>query len=254
MLQVRMFPCLSDNYGFLAHDPGTGETVSIDTPDPDEILRQANEAGWRISQIWNTHHHWDHAGGNLALKEKTGAFIIAPEAEKERIDGADRWVRDGESVRLGEFVADVIATPGHTLGHVVYHFASEKIAFVGDTLFALGCGRLFEGSPAQMWNSLSRLRALPDETQIYCAHEYTQANAKFALSVDPENQALKTYSKNVDLKRARNEPTVPTILHAEKAANPFLRADSSDLVRALDMKDADPVTVFAEVRQRKDKF
>lgn len=254
MLQVRMFPCLNDNYGFLAHDPATGETVCIDTPDADEILKQAGEAGWRISQIWNTHHHWDHAGGNQALKKATGAFILAPDGEKGNIDGVDRAVDGGEQVRLGDCVADVIATPGHTLGHIIYHFPADKIAFVGDTIFALGCGRLFEGTPQQMWDSLKAIRALPKDTQLYCAHEYTQANARFALTLETENNALKDYAKGVDAKRKRGEPTVPTTLAAEIAANPFLRADKAPLKKAIGLPNAAPEKVFAEVRARKDKF
>jgi len=254
MLQVRLFPCLNDNYGFLAHDPSTGETACIDTPDADAILRGAETAGWRISQVWNTHHHWDHAGGNQAVKAATGAFVVAPADEKGRIDGVDRAVADGETVRLGDSRAEVIATPGHTLGHVIYHFPEEKIAFVGDTLFALGCGRLFEGDPEQMWASLKRVRALPKDTTLYCAHEYTQANARFALTVEPDNEALQAYAAEVDDKRARGEPTVPTRLDAELAANPFLRADKAPLKKALGMARAAPEAVFAEVRGRKDRF
>jgi len=254
MLQVRMFPCLNDNYGFLAHDPHTGETACIDTPDPDEILRQAEAAGWRISQIWNTHHHWDHAGGNAALKKATGAFVVAPGGERGNIDGVDRAVEGGERVRLGEFEADVIATPGHTLGHIIYHFPAEKVAFVGDTIFALGCGRLFEGTPEQMWDSLKAIRALPKDTQLYCAHEYTQANARFALTVETDNDALKAYAGDVDRKRKKGEPTVPTTVGAEIEANPFLRADKAPLKKAVGLPNAAPEKVFAEVRARKDRF
>lgn len=253
-LEIRQFPCLSDNYGFLVHDPDSGGTVAIDTPDAAAYQAAAKEAGWTITQIWNTHHHFDHAGGNVALKKATGAQVIAPEYDSHRIDAVDRWVRDGDSVTLGNYQADVIYTPGHTMGHVVYHFASEKIAFVGDTLFALGCGRLFEGTPADMWNSLLKLRAWPDETILYCAHEYTQTNAAFALSVDAGNDALKAYANEVTEKRADGHPTVPTRLGKEKAANPFLRGDAADLAAAMGMGKADPVEVFAEVRARKDRF
>ncbi len=254
MLQVRLFPCLNDNYGFLAHDDSTGETVAIDTPDADEIKRQADEAGWRITQIWNTHHHWDHAGGNEQLKAETAAFVVGPEGEKGRIAGLDRTVHDGESVRLGDSVAQVIETPGHTLGHVIYHFAEDGIAFVGDTIFALGCGRLFEGTPKQMWESLSAIRALPEDTKLYCAHEYTEANAKFALTIEPENAELQAYAGRVKTLRRKGEPTVPTTVAAERAANPFLRADKAALKQAVGMAKADPVAVFAEVRRRKDNF
>ena len=254
MIDVRMFPCLQDNYGFLVHDRETGETAAIDTPDADEILRQAQAAGWRITQIWNTHWHADHAGGNLALKAATGAHITAPEGEGGRIQGVDRAVREGEVVTLGASSAAVIGTGGHTLGHIAYHFAEDGVAFVGDTLFALGCGRLFEGKPAQMWESLSKLRALPPDTTVYCAHEYTQANARFALSVDGANAALRDYAAEVDARRARGEPTVPTTIGRERAANPFLRADAPELARAVGLAGATPEAVFAEMRARKDNF
>jgi len=253
-LEIRQFPCLSDNYGYLIHDPESGETVAIDTPDAEAYLAAANKAGWTITQIWNTHHHFDHAGGNAALKAATGAKITAPMYDKHRISPADIFVEDGDTVKLGDVSADVIFTPGHTIGHVVFHFPSEKIAFVGDTLFALGCGRLFEGSPAEMWTSLLRLRAWPDDTVIYCAHEYTQANAAFALSVDPANAALLAYADEVAARRGQGLPTIPTILSKEKAANPFLRADNAALARQVGLAGEDAVVVFAEVRARKDIF
>jgi len=237
---IRQFPCLQDNYGFLVHEPVSGETASIDTPDADRIQYEAEKAGWTITQIWNTHHHFDHAGGNLALKAATGARIIAPEYDAHRIEGIDVAVRDGDTVQLGEASAKVLHTPGHTTGHVVYWFEDQNTAFVGDTLFALGCGRLFEGTPADMFKSLSRLAAMPDKTTLYCAHEYTQANAKFALSIDPDNAALQRYSREVDARRARGEATVPTTLGKEKEANPFLLARTVD--------------DFADARARKDRF
>ncbi|WP_421790486.1 hydroxyacylglutathione hydrolase [Hyphobacterium sp.] len=253
-LEIRQFSCLSDNYGFLVRDPASGETAAIDTPDADAYLAAANEAGWTITQIWNTHHHFDHAGGNAALKAATGAVIYAPKYDQHRIEPADHWIGDGDQVRLGDHIADVIYTPGHTMGHIVYHFAGQKIAFVGDTLFALGCGRLFEGTPQNMWDSLSKLRAWPDETVLYCAHEYTQANAAFALSVDPDNPELRSYAIDIDQRRAKGLATVPTTLEREKAANPFLRPDTSELAKSVGLSDAGPVEVFAEVRARKDRF
>ena len=253
-LPIRQFPCLSDNYGFLVHDPETGETATIDTPDADRILAEADAAGWRITQIWNTHHHFDHAGGNAAVRAATGARIIAPGYDAHRIPDIDVPVSDGDTVALGRHEARVLFTPGHTLGHVCYHFADDRIAFVGDTLFALGCGRLFEGSPEQMWTSLSRLAAWPEETRIYCAHEYTQANAAFALSVDPDNRDLQAYAAAVEAERARGEPTVPTTIGAELAANPFLRPADPAIRKRLGLEAADDATVFAEIRRRKDNF
>lgn len=253
-LSIRQFPCLSDNYGFLIHDAASGETATIDTPDPERILAEAEAAGWTITQIWNTHHHFDHAGGNAAIKAATGARIVAPGYESASIPGIDLAVSDGDTVRLGQIEAEVMFTPGHTSGHVVYVLRSENVAFVGDTLFALGCGRLFEGTPAQMWDSLSRLAGLPDDMTVYCAHEYTQANARFALTIDPDNRALQAYAADVDAKRARGEATVPTTIGAEKAANPFLRAANRDIRARLGMADASDVEVFAEIRRRKDVF
>jgi hydroxyacylglutathione hydrolase len=253
-LLVRQFPCLSDNYGFLVHDPDSGETAAIDTPDADRILQEAAAAGWRITQIWNTHHHFDHAGGNEAVRAATGARIVGPAYDTHRIPGIDVPVKDGDTVSLGAHSAQVLHTPGHTLGHVCYHFAGDGIAFVGDTLFALGCGRLFEGTPEQMWKSLGRLAAWPDETRIYCAHEYTRANAAFALSVDPDNRDLQAYAASVDAERARGEPTVPTTIGAERAANPFLRPQDAAIRRHLDLEQASDTDVFAEIRRRKDRF
>lgn len=252
MLEVHLFPCLSDNYGFLLHDPDSGETACIDTPDADEYLRQADAKGWRITQIWNTHWHPDHAGGNEAIKAATGCTIVAPEVDAPKIAGVDRTVKQGDTVRLGGWTAQVIDVGGHTNGHIAYHLPEAGIAFVGDSLFALGCGRMFEGTPPQFWASLSRLKALPPETKLYCAHEYTASNARFALHADPDNATLRDYAAEVDAKRARGEPTVPTVLSRELAANPFLRADSSAM-RARWGGNTAPET-FAALRAAKDSF
>lgn len=250
---VHMFPCLKDNYGFLLHDTQTGETAAIDTPDASRILEEAAARGWRISQIWNTHWHADHAGGNDAVIAATQARVAGP-LEIERISRRpDRILNDADEIRLGTLTARIIATPGHTLGHIVYHLPENGIAFVGDTLFALGCGRLFEGSPEQMWSSLSRLRNLPDDTLIYCAHEYTAANAAFALSIDDGNQHLRAYAAGVRSKRAEDRPTVPTTLGDERRANPFLRADDP-VLQAFVGHPGDPVATFSEVRERKNRF
>ncbi len=250
---VHIFPCLKDNYGFLLHEPATGETATIDTPEAGKILAEAESKGWTITQIWNTHWHPDHAGGNAEIVAKTSAKVVGPQ-EVDRIGAApDRILHEGDTVELGGLRASVIETPGHTLGHIVFHLADQKIAFVGDTLFALGCGRLFEGTPAQMWDSLGKLRALPDDTVVYCAHEYTASNAAFALSVDGGNADLVTYADEVKAKRAKDIATVPTTIGKEKRANPFLRADDPKLQAAVGHA-GDAVATFAEVRERKNSF
>ena len=253
-LTIRQFPCLSDNYGYLLHDEESGAVACVDTPDADAINAELEQAGWRLTHILNTHHHWDHAGGNLALKQKWGCEIVGPKAEAARIPGIDRPVGEGDVVMLGASKADVYDTPGHTAGHIVYHFAADGVAFVGDTLFAMGCGRLFEGTPQQMWASLSKVAALPPQTKIYCAHEYTAANAAFALTVDPYNDELKRRAEEVAQLRAAGTPTVPTTLALELATNPFLRAEDSGLKAALGMEGAAAIDVFAETRRRKDTF
>lgn len=250
MLQIHQFPCLDDNYGFLVHDPATGATAAIDTPDADAYLAEAARKGWRITDIWNTHWHPDHAGGNAAIKAATGAVVSGP-AEVARIGVApDRVLQGGDEARLGGRVARVIDVGGHTLGHIAYVFDADRVAFVGDALFALGCGRMFEGDPVQFWASLSRLAALPDETVVYCAHEYTASNAKFALSVDGANPALVAYAQEVTRKRAAGEPTVPTTIGAERAANPFLRAP----VLKTGLGLTDDAEAFAALRRMKDTF
>lgn len=253
-LDVFQFPCLNDNYGFLARDAATGETAAIDTPDAEAINAALEQKGWRLTHILNTHWHPDHAGGNLALKDKWSCRIIGPRGEADKIPGLDRAVGEGDEVRLGEAIAKVHDTPGHTLGHIIFHFADDHLAFVGDTIFAMGCGRIFEGTPEQMWNSLGKVAALPDDTRLYCAHEYTQANANFALTVDPHNDELKRRAAEVDRLRAEGAPTVPTTLAREKQTNPFLRAEDEKLKAALGMAGAGPVEVFAETRRRKDSF
>ncbi|ADG08916.1 hydroxyacylglutathione hydrolase [Caulobacter segnis] len=243
---IHQFPCLSDNYGFLVRDEASGQVATIDTPDSETILTALDALGWKLDLILNTHWHPDHAGGNEALKAATGAMIAGP-SEVTRIAPVDRALTDGDTVMLGETRFEVLDTGGHTLGHVSYHAPADGIAFVGDTLFALGCGRLFEGTPEQMWASLSRLTALPDQTTVYCAHEYTASNARFALSVD-DAPALKARADAVFAARERGEPTVPTTIAAEKATNPFLRAP---LLRP---NAASPAEAFAEIRATKDSF
>lgn len=253
-LEIRQIPCLSDNYGYLIRDATSGAVAAIDTPDVNAINDALAAADWSLTHILNTHHHWDHAGGNLALKEKWQCEIIGPRAEAARIPGLDRPVGDGDIVAVGESSAKVLDTPGHTSGHIIYYFSEDESAFVGDTIFAMGCGRLFEGTPAQMWASLSKIAALPPKTKLYCAHEYTQSNAAFALTVDPYNDDLKSRAREVDHLRAAGEPTVPTTVAAELATNPFLRAEDEALKAAIGMSGADAVEVFAEARRRKDNF
>ena len=251
-LEVHQFPCLSDNYGYLLHDSASGETACIDTPDAQAYLSEAASKGWTITQIWNTHWHPDHAGGNEAIKAATGCKVIAPAADAARIAGIDRSVAQGDTVAFGAYAAHVIDVGGHTMGHIAYHLPEAALAFVGDAVFALGCGRMFEGTPDQFWASLLRVKALPQETTLYCAHEYTASNAKFALHADPENAALAAYAAEIADKRSRNEWTVPTRLDRELATNPFLRADDP----ALQARGggASPVETFAALRSAKDNF
>ena len=251
MLEVHQFPCLSDNYGFLLHDTDSGLTAAIDTPDGAEYLRQAKARGWGITHIWNTHWHPDHAGGNETIVAATGAKVIAPQ-EVERIAQIDRVVVHGDEVTLGDHSARVIDVSGHTNGHIAFHLAENGIAFVGDSVFALGCGRMFEGEPQQFWDSLERIKALPPETTLYCAHEYTQANAKFALHADPENEALQAYAKDIEAARAKDEPTVPTVLSRELQTNPFLRADAPAMRERWGGES--PADTFAKLRAAKDAF
>jgi hydroxyacylglutathione hydrolase len=249
MLHVRQFPCLEDNYGFLVHDDVSGETTTVDTPDADAILAAAAHEGWRITQIWNTHWHQDHAGGNVDIVAATGARVTGPQ-EVDRLGTApDRVVDEGATVALGAHTARVLNVGGHTLGHIAYIFDAEKIGFVGDALFSLGCGRMFEGTAEQFWASLSKLAALPDDFTLYCAHEYTTGNAKFALSVDPANTALRERAAQVDRLREAKLPTVPMNLGLEKRTNPFLRAPL--LKAAIGVPEASDAEAFGKLRKLK---
>lgn len=253
-LSVAQIPCLTDNYAFVLRDETTGATAAVDTPDPDIIAEYLHSRGWGLDAIFNTHWHADHTGGNLALKKQFGAQIVGPIDEGDRIPGRDRPLSDGDQVQLGGLTATVLATPGHTMGHIAYHFSDQEVVFVGDTLFSLGCGRLFEGTPQQMWHSLERLRALPPQTTIYCAHEYTQANARFARHIDPGNKALAMRTEAINAERAKGLPTVPVLLADEIDTNPFLRADNQELATAVGLPDAPPDVVFAAIRTQKDSF
>lgn len=223
-LEIVRIPALSDNYIWLVHDPAADETVVVDPAEAGPVLAEAERRGWTIGQIWNTHWHPDHTGGNAAIKAETGATVSGPAAEAERIPTLDVKLGEGDEVRLGDHVAHVIETPGHTAGHIVFHLADDAVAFTGDTLFAMGCGRLFEGNAAQMFDNMARLAALPDETVVYCAHEYTQANGRYALTAEPENAAIVERMRRVDAARGNGEATVPTTIGEERATNPFLRA------------------------------
>lgn len=253
-MHVEMFPCLDDNYGFLLHDETTGTTAAIDTPDATVIKKTLEANQWQLTHILNTHHHGDHVGGNLSLKQWSGCEIIAPEKDAHRIPGIDRGVRDGETFSLGNLIVRVYETPGHTLGHIVYLLPDEKIAFVGDTLFSMGCGRLFEGSASQMWASLSKILSWDENTLIYCAHEYTEANGHFAQTLEPNNGDLLARITAVRRLRAAGHATVPMTLALEKATNPFLRPGSEQLRTSVGLPDGNEAEVFGRTRALKDAF
>ena len=240
MIEVVRIPAFEDNYIWLAHDDASGETIVVDPGDAAPVLAEADRRGWHINQIWNTHWHGDHIGGNAAIKAATGCTVTGPAAEAAKIPTLDREVREGDTVYIGAVEARVLEVPAHTAGHIAYYLPEAGIAFVGDTLFAMGCGRLFEGTAEQMWTNMQRLAALPDETRIYCAHEYTQSNGRYALHVELDNQALIERMRAVDAMRARGEPTVPTTIALERATNPFMRAGN--------------VAVLAQRRAEKDVF
>ena len=239
MLDIVRVPALSDNYIWLVHDPASGETMVVDPAEADPVLAAARERGWRIGQIWNTHWHPDHTGGNAAIKAATGASVTAPAAEAAKIPTLDIAVREGDIVRLGAHEATVLETPAHTAGHVSYHFAEDGVVFVGDTLFAMGCGRLFEGTVEQMFSNMQRLAALPDETRVYAAHEYTLANGRYARVAEPDNMAIAERLAGVEATRAAGEATLPTTIALERATNPFMRARSAaELAERRAAKDA----------------
>ena len=227
MVEIVRIPALSDNYIWLVHDEASGETVVVDPAVADPVLDEAERRGWRIGQIWNTHWHPDHVGGNAAIKEATGCTITGPAAEAARIPTLDRLVAEGDKVTLGGLEATVLEVPAHTAGHIAYHLPGEALIFVGDTLFAMGCGRLFEGTAAQMYDNMQRLSLLPPQTRVYCAHEYTLSNGRFAVTVEPDNEAIARRLAEVEAKRAAGEATVPTTIALELETNPFVRAASA---------------------------
>jgi hydroxyacylglutathione hydrolase len=252
-LEIHQFPCLSDNYGVLVRDPDRGVVASIDAPDADAVRKALKDTGWRLTYILTTHHHADHTAGNLALKSETDCVIIGPRAEAAKIPGLDTPVGEGDAFRLGGYQVTVFETPGHTLGHIAFHIPQANVAFVGDTLFAMGCGRVLEGTMEQMWSSVAKVAALPPETMLYCGHEYTLSNAKFCLSMEPENNALAARLAEVEALRAAGKPTLPTRLDQELATNVFLRVKSAAIRKRLGLEGAEDWKVFAELRERKNR-
>ncbi len=254
MLDIVQIPVLQDNYIYLIHESESSRTAVVDPAVAGPVLDRLRQRGWSLDFILNTHHHGDHVGGNPELKRQTGCRIAGSRSDKARIPGIEILLDDGDRFQLGSAKAEVISVTGHTRGHIAYWFSGDHALFCGDTLFAMGCGRLFEGTPAQMWDSLSKLMKLPADTKVYCAHEYTQTNGRFALTVEPGNRDLLERMERVDRMRRRNVATVPSMLAEEFATNPFLRVDSPEIRKALAIESSNPVDVFAEIRRRKDHF
>jgi hydroxyacylglutathione hydrolase len=253
-LELEVFACRTDNFGVLVHDPETGLTASIDAPEAAAVSAAASRRGWTITHIFTTHHHIDHVEGNLALKEQFGCKIFGPINEAVAIPGLDHAYGHSDSFEFGNHTVNVIETPGHTAGHICYHFEDDKLLFAADTLFALGCGRLFERPASDMWASLQKLAVLPDETAIYFGHEYTLSNARFALTIDPGNERLQARAADIEALRAEGKFTIPTTLALEKETNPFLRPADPAIRRNLLMESRTNEEVFAEIRKRKDNF
>jgi hydroxyacylglutathione hydrolase len=250
---ISVFTCLTDNFGYLVHDRASGATASIDAPEAAPIIKALDEHGWKLTDILITHHHGDHVGGVAELKQRYGCRVVAPHDKTSKIANVDQRVANGDVVKIGGLLARVVETPGHTLDHISYVFDNDKALFAADTLFSIGCGRVFEGNAPMMWESLLKLRALPDDFRLYCGHEYTASNVRFALSVDPDNAALKARADEVSRLRADNKPTIPVLLGEEKKANVFLRADDPVIAARLHMKGASAAEVFGELRERKNK-
>jgi len=253
-LLIEQFTCRQDNFGVVLHDPLTEETASIDAPDGARVADRLGEDGWKLTHLLITHHHPDHVEGIPALVEAYAPEVIGPEAEASKIMGLTRTVSDGDTFDFAGRSVHVITTPGHTSGHICFYIPDEGLLFAGDTLFALGCGRLFEGSPADMHGSLTRLAELPDDTRVYCGHEYTQSNARFAISVDPDNETLAKRMKEISDLRSKRLPTLPTTIDFEKRTNPFMRTGDPAIRKQLGMETASDLEVFTELRRRKDSF
>ena len=252
--ETRLFLCLKDNYGVLLHDPESGATATIDAPEAAPIEAALKATGWKLTDILVTHHHADHTDGIPALKQKYKCRVVAPAEVTAKYSFVDETVRQGDRVMVGKLAANVIDTPGHTAGHIAYWFHEDALSFVGDTLFSIGCGRVIEGTPEMMWESLRKLRDLPDDTEIYCGHEYTLANIKFARTIEPNNKALAARAAEAAAQIAKGIPTIPTTIGAEKKENPFLRADVPEVAAGIGMAGKPPAQVFAEIRARKNKF
>jgi hydroxyacylglutathione hydrolase len=252
--ETYLFNCLKDNFGVLLHDPETGATASIDAPEAAPIEAALQKTGWRLTDILVTHHHADHTQGIGELKAHHKCRVVAPRNEAQRIEHVDETVGEGDPVRVGALQGSVIDTPGHTSGHISYFFPTDKLAFVGDTLFSIGCGRVIEGNPEMMWASLLKLRALPDDTRFYCGHEYTDANIRFAKMIEPDNKALATRADEVAKLTVAHKATIPATIGAEKAANPFLRADVAAVAKSVGLSGSPAWQVFAEIRERKNRF
>lgn len=251
--EIRVLTCLTDNFGYLIHDSATKATASIDAPEAGPIVKALEQEGWRLTDILITHHHADHVGGVAELKQRYGCRVVAPQDKAVGIANTDLRVSNGDVVKVGSLLARVLETPGHTLDHIAYVFDSEKALFAADTLFSIGCGRVFEGNYPMMWESLQKLKALPDDFKLYCGHEYTASNVKFALTIEPDNAALQARAAEVARLRAANQPTIPSLLGEEKRANVFLRADDPSVAAKLHMKGASAAQVFGELRERKNK-
>ena len=251
--EIRIFPCLTDNYGYLVHDPASKATAAIDAPEAAPILAALEREGWTLTDILVTHHHADHTGGIAELKRKYTCRVVGPFDKKAAIADIDLRVKEGDRVMVGGLTARVLETPGHTLDHISYVFDDDRAVFSADALFSIGCGRVFEGTYPMMWDSLLKLRALPDDTKVYCGHEYTQSNVKFALGIEADNAALKARAAEVEKLRAAGKPTIPTTIGAEKKANTFLRADVPSVATALGMGGKNAADVFGELRERKNK-
>jgi hydroxyacylglutathione hydrolase len=250
---IRIFPCLNDNYGYLIHDPVSKATASIDAPEAAPVIQALEREGWTLTDILVTHHHGDHVGGIAELKQKYNCRVTAPRDKKVPIALVDVRVKEGDTVKVGGLTARVLETPGHTLDHISYLFEAERALFAADTLFSIGCGRVFEGTYPMMWESLLKLRALPDDIRVYCGHEYTAANVKFALTIEPDNAALRARADEVTRQRAAGKPTIPTLLGAEKKENVFLRADVPAVAAAVGLAGASAADVFGELRERKNR-